>query len=77
MNAKALISIIILVLVLIFGFQNLGPTEIRLLFWSAQVSKAFLVLLSLILGFILGLLAWRRRPREVSGIQVGTEGGKR
>lgn len=46
----------LLLLSLIFAIQNAELVEVDLLFWSVIVSKAFLILVLLLLGTLLGWL---------------------
>lgn len=65
---------ILLVFSLIIVFQNIEPTEIRLLTWSFQLPQAALLLITLGIGYLMGLLTptlrkvatWRSRSKKGS-----------
>jgi putative membrane protein len=46
----------------IFVVQNAGVVEVRFLFWSAQASRALVLIGTLILGLVIGWLSsWLRQ----------------
>ena len=46
----------------IFVVQNAGVVEVRFLFWSAQASRALVLMGTLILGLVIGwLTGWLRQ----------------
>jgi putative membrane protein len=46
----------------IFVFQNAQVVEVRFLFWSAQASRALVLIGTLILGLVIGWLSsWLRQ----------------
>ncbi|MFO7575142.1 MAG: hypothetical protein R6W67_08295 [Bacteroidales bacterium] len=51
---KIILSVILLILILIFSFQNLGIMTIKLLNWSLSLPKALVIILSYILGMMSG-----------------------
>jgi uncharacterized integral membrane protein len=52
---KGIVSIIFLILVIIFSFQNIESTSIQFLFWKIlEVSKLYLIVISILLGLIIG-----------------------
>lgn len=50
--AIAILSIVALVVVL----QNTGVTRTQVLFWPLEMSQALLLILTLVLGFVIGVL---------------------
>ncbi len=68
---KWAVMIILLVLCLIVIFQNIEPTEVRVLTMSFQLPQAALLLITLAAGFVLGLLtptlrrvaSWRAKSK--------------
>jgi uncharacterized integral membrane protein len=59
MNAKLILSIVVVGLVVLFVVQNVGAVEIRFLFWSCAASGSLLFLLIFFIGAVLGW-SWRR-----------------
>ena len=57
----ALLAVFVLIVVL----QNTGPVDTRLLFVTVSLPRAVLLISTLIIGFLLGLVAasWRRKER--------------
>ena len=51
---KIILSVILLILILIFSFQNLGIMTVKLLNWSLSLPKALVIILSYILGMMTG-----------------------
>ena len=53
----------------IFVVQNAEVVEVRFLFWSAQASRALVLIGTLILGLVIGWLSsWLRQQDEQSEI---------
>lgn len=66
-NPKTIISLVLLALILIFLIQNLpNDVDVTFLQWKYQLSGTFLMLATLIVGFLLGWLtsSLRRRRRS-------------
>ncbi len=61
MTLKRILMLIIGVFFAIFVVQNTQVVEIRFLFWSMQVSRALVLLGTLILGIIIGWFTGRLR----------------
>ena len=59
MNAKLILSVIVVGLVLLFVVQNVGAVQIRFLFWSFSASGSLLFLLIFFIGAVLGW-SWHR-----------------
>jgi len=51
---KIILSVILLILILIFSFQNLGIMTVKLFSWSLSLPKALVIILSYILGMMTG-----------------------
>ncbi len=47
-------AVLLLILVVAFAIQNLATTEVSFLFWSANISKIFLILGTYVLGMLSG-----------------------
>jgi uncharacterized integral membrane protein len=63
MTPKRIAVLIIALLFAIIILQNSQVVELRLLFWSAQVSRALVLLATFILGVFTGWLLERMRKR--------------
>lgn len=70
MNLKLYVAFFLVILAVIFVFQNFEVVEISFLFWTARMSRALLILLILVIGIVIG---WsmcgyagyrRRRPGQ-------------
>lgn len=66
MSAKILGLIVLLVLIIIFSLQNTQPISIKLLFWEANASSAFLILITFILGLGIGMIlgTWKKPSKK-------------
>lgn len=51
---KIILSVILLILILIFSFQNLGVMTVNLFNWSLSMPKALVIILTYILGMMTG-----------------------
>ncbi len=69
MRVKIAVAAILLVLVTLFAVQNSQVVEIRLAFWSVEISRALLIYLMLAIGIVIGwfLRAIWRLSRNASG----------
>ena len=56
MRYKIILSIVLLVLLQLFIFQNMEIVQIRFLFWTLTVSRVFLMFSMLITGIVVGWL---------------------
>ena len=56
MNFKLISGLIIVCLILIFIIQNIAIVEIRLFFWTIEISLVLLILILLGLGMVAGWL---------------------
>jgi uncharacterized integral membrane protein len=57
-GGKFIFLVIILVLVIIVLLQNRHIVGIRLFFWTIGMSQALLTLLSVLVGFVAGLITY-------------------
>jgi len=53
-------------LVLIFVFQNIEVVEVTLFFWKVSMSRALMLLLTLLIGIIVGWLLGRPKRTKKS-----------
>ena len=64
---KFALVLVLLVLLVVVGLQNRTSIEVRLLFWTVQMSGAFLYSLLLLSGMVLGMvLSWLLRRQKES-----------
>jgi len=64
MSAKIWWVMILLILLVIFSLQNTQSTTVKFLFWEANTSGAFLILITFILGLAIGwLLGTLKKPK--------------
>ena len=56
MRYKIILSVVLLVLVQLFIFQNMEIVQIRFLFWTLTISRVFLMFSMLITGIFIGWL---------------------
>ena len=56
MSAKKIVGIILIIIVVIFGFQNLNVGTINFLFWKLEMPGILLIFIVFIIGFLSGLL---------------------
>ena len=56
MSWKWILIVIILLLLIVFTAQNYETVQIKLLVWSFKSSSAISIFISLVIGFLVGLL---------------------
>ena len=71
MNFKLILILIMASLVVIFITQNVVAVDVTFLFWSISLSRALLIFLVLVIGFVLGwflhsYLTYRKSREELS-----------
>ncbi len=54
MNAKLIISLILVALALLFIIQNITVVDVSFLFWTLSMSRALWMFFILVIGIILG-----------------------
>ena len=59
MKIKIIIVISLSLLLVIFALQNTEIVEVKLWFWLVKTSRALLILLSIIMGVIIGMISSR------------------
>lgn len=72
MNIKVALILILLALLTIFIIQNVTAVEVSFLFWTILLSRAVLIFLTFVIGFLSGwvmhsLLRYRKDRPGVSG----------
>jgi putative membrane protein len=70
MKFKIIVIILLSLLLVIFALQNTEIVDLKLWFWEVKPPSALLILLSIIMGVIIGMIASRcsfKKPgKEVS-----------
>jgi uncharacterized integral membrane protein len=61
MTWKWTLIVVILILFIIFTAQNYEPVQIKFLAWSFRSSSAISIFVSLVVGFLIGLLMCIRK----------------
>jgi uncharacterized integral membrane protein len=64
LSPKAIVVAILVVLLLIFVLQNTDDTPIHFLFWNVTTGTWLALVVTFVLGLLLGLLLPRLRDRE-------------
>ncbi|MCG6916539.1 MAG: LapA family protein [Deltaproteobacteria bacterium] len=72
MTPKRIVFLVLGLLFATFIIQNAGVVQVRFLFWSAQASRAIILLGTFVLGIIVGYVAGRVRRKETA-LPVSTE----
>ncbi len=54
MNFKIFSILTLIILAAIFITQNVTVVEVNLLFWNVTISRALLIVINLLIGFLLG-----------------------
>ncbi|MBU1864079.1 MAG: LapA family protein [Candidatus Omnitrophica bacterium] len=54
MNAKITFLLILLLGLVIFTVQNYAVVQIRFLFWGFETSRAIIIFVTLLVGFLIG-----------------------
>ena len=62
MNAKKIIVLVLVAFLLLFILQNTQVVEVRLIFWTISMSRALMLLGTLLMGFIAGWLIKGLKP---------------
>jgi len=63
MSKKNIVFVILIALVVVFVIQNTQVVEVRLLAWTVSMSRALMVLVTLLIGIIAGWLVGRPRHK--------------
>jgi lipopolysaccharide assembly protein A len=61
---KKIVSLILLALVVIFVIQNTQVIEVQFFSWKISMSRALLLLVTFVIGIVVGWLSTRLRPKE-------------
>ncbi|MGH8005198.1 MAG: lipopolysaccharide assembly protein LapA domain-containing protein, partial [Limisphaerales bacterium] len=63
-SGKLVIFVILLVLIIVALMQNTPPVSLKFLFWTVAMPRALLILISAIVGLILGILLTLRASKK-------------
>jgi len=66
-KVKLIVIIIVSVLTIVILLQNTEPVQARVLFATVQMSRALLMMLTFVLGFIVGILVPTYFLRKAGG----------
>lgn len=58
---KWIVIVIALIILVVFTAQNYQPVQIRFLAWSFKSSSAVMIFITLVIGFLTGLLMCIRK----------------
>ena len=61
MTWKWVVIVTVLIILIVFTAQNYQPVQIRFLAWSFKSSSAVTIFISLVIGFLIGLLTHVRK----------------
>jgi uncharacterized integral membrane protein len=65
MNAKLIGIIVLLVLLVVLAIQNYQPLTLKFLFWSLETSLVLVLLVSFLIGALVGgLILWVGRGKK-------------
>jgi uncharacterized integral membrane protein len=56
MNFKSIVALILLALFIMVSIQNVEVIPVHFLFWKMEISKLLLIILTLVIGIILGII---------------------
>lgn len=56
MNFKSISAIVLLALFIIVSIQNAEVIPIGLLFWKVEISKLLIIILTLVIGILIGMM---------------------
>ncbi|MFO8011684.1 MAG: lipopolysaccharide assembly protein LapA domain-containing protein [Phycisphaerae bacterium] len=66
-HVKIIAAAVLAILAIVVFVQNTEQVQTRILFMTVTMSRALLLLVTLLLGFVLGVLAgWHFRPKPKS-----------
>ena len=61
---KHIITLILIALVVVFVIQNIQTVEVRFLVWTVSMSRALMILLTLLIGIVVGWLVGRPKNKQ-------------
>lgn len=64
MNTKYVIILILLIYLVLFLVANSAPAYVHFLFFKLETSQAVLILISALIGFLIGLAVFYKQQRK-------------
>ncbi|MBD3380562.1 MAG: DUF1049 domain-containing protein [candidate division Zixibacteria bacterium] len=64
MNAKYIIILVLLIFLVLFLVANSSPAQVHFLFFRLETSQAVLILISALIGFLIGLAVLYKQQRK-------------
>ena len=68
MTPKRIVFLVLGLLFATFIVQNAEVVQVRFLFWSAQASRAIIIVATFVVGIIVGWVSGRVRKRETATV---------
>ena len=68
MTPKRIVFLVLGLLFATFIVQNAEVVQVRFLFWSAQASRAIVILATFVLGIIVGWVSGRVKKKETAKV---------
>ena len=62
MNARFIAILVLIVLVVIFIFQNIEMVKVSFLIWEMSLPRALMIFITLVIGVVVGYLSNRGKP---------------
>ncbi len=57
MITKMIVAVVLFSLILVIIFQNTQVVTLQLFFWNIEMSRIILIVLTLVIGFVIGYVA--------------------
>ncbi|MBK7631672.1 MAG: DUF1049 domain-containing protein [Ignavibacteriales bacterium] len=70
MNFKSIATLILLALFIIVSIQNVEVIPVHFLFWKIEISKLLLLILTLVVGILVGIIIPGMLEKPKSGAQI-------
>ena len=64
MTPKAWVILVIAILILVVMLQNIGYVGVQILLWHIEIPLVLLILLTVVIGFIIGYLLSSISPKK-------------
>lgn len=62
MSARFIAILVLIVLVVIFIFQNIEMVKVSFLIWEMSLPRALMIFITLVIGVVVGYLSNRGKP---------------
>jgi uncharacterized integral membrane protein len=76
-KVKLIAIVVVSILTIIILVQNTEPVQARVLFWTVPMSRALLMMLTFVLGFVIGILVPTYFLRKAGGKAKSGPGASR